>query len=83
MTDQPDRPHRTPPDDEPQVEPTINVPGLNDVDEFRAPAHEERPMPEDPPGENAPIGRSGGSGMDNPDTDQPDPSRERFRDIRM
>jgi hypothetical protein len=83
MTDQPDRPRRTPPDDEPPVERIIRAPGHDDVDEFRAPAPEERPIPEDPPGENAAIGRSGGAGMDNPDTDHPHPSRERFRDLRM
>lgn len=84
MTDQPDRPHRSPLDDDDRpAEPIIRAPGTDDAAEIRAPAHEDLPNPSDPPGENAPLGDSSGAGMDNPDTDAPDPSRERFRDLRM
>jgi hypothetical protein len=81
MTDQPDRPHRPPADDESQPsEPAIRAPGAEDVDEMRAPRREGLPNPDDPPGQNAPVGKSGGAGMGNPDNDQPDLSREGFRD---
>jgi hypothetical protein len=43
----------------------------------------ERTDPTNPPRENAPIGESGGAGMENPGNDRGDPGRERWRDIRM
>jgi hypothetical protein len=36
---------------------------------------------EDPPSQNSPVGASQGAGMGNSATDQPDPSRERFREL--
>jgi hypothetical protein len=43
----------------------------------------ERSDPANPPADNAPLGESGGAGMENPSNDRGDPSRERFRELRM
>jgi hypothetical protein len=43
----------------------------------------ERNDPANPPADNAPLGESGGAGMENPGNDRADPSRERFRELRM
>jgi hypothetical protein len=43
----------------------------------------ERSDPFDPPAGNAPLGDSPGAGMENEATDDPHPSRKRFREIRM
>ncbi|HEY3524170.1 MAG TPA: hypothetical protein VGK63_10715 [Candidatus Limnocylindrales bacterium] len=42
----------------------------------------ERHDPADPPRGNAPLGDSAGAGMGNESTDDPQPNRERFREMR-
>lgn len=43
----------------------------------------EQTDPSKPPADNAPLGESGGAGMENTATDHADPDRETFRERRM